>query len=289
MNTEDFAALLADATAEAERAGSEAEPTPEPKAEPDAVSEPITPEPDAAEPVATNPVESEPKPSDPQTDHEQEPWYKKRIDTLTERRNREQQAREAAEARVKTLEAMLAAGSAPADGAPPTDTPAAPGAPSPRVFTQEEVQKEAARIAAADAFNRQCNTVFDEGVKAYGNDFQKAVGNLNTAGLITDEDPTFLRAIMDTDAPALLLNHLGKDPAQAERLLSMSPFKMGAELARMADRLAKPAAPAPLSKAPAPIDPIGAARPKDQVNLADENTPDGDFFAEFEKQLSRRS
>jgi hypothetical protein len=276
----DFEDLMADATAEAERAAAEAAPAPDPAP---AASVEADPAPADATPAANDQRDPDPDPA-PSADQEQEPWYKTRINTLTERRDRERAAREAAEARVRELEAIVQ-GHASADPAAPAPAPAQP---APRTFTEAEVAQRAAEIAAANEFNNRCNAIFEEGVKAYGQDFQKAVGNLNTAGLISLEDQTLLRAVMDSDNPALVLNHLGKDPGEAQKLLAMSPYKMGAELARMSERLSKPAQPAPISKAPAPITPIGAATPRDTVNLADDSTSDSDFFAEFEKQLARR-
>ncbi len=216
---------------------------------------------------------------------EQEPWYKKRIDSLTGKRNEERTAREAAEARAQALEALLTAqGVTVPEG---QKTPAAPVPGAPKTYTEADIQAEARKIAAAQAFNQRCDAVFDDGVKAHGVKFEAAVRNLNTAGVT--QDLTFLEAALETEAPADLINHLGNNPSEAIRIAELPPIKRAVEMDRLARQLKASAKRAPLSKTPAPIAPVGGNTPKDTVDLADENISIADFAAEFDKQLRARN
>ena len=288
---DDFADILADATAEAERAGTDSGPAIELGVAPAPIVERATPEPEpAAHPATadTTPAAEAAPVAQSADGVEPEPWYKGRIDKLTFKNRELAAAHEAAVARTAALEALLAAGGTPAPGVDSQAPTPAPTPPAPRVFTEADVAREAARIAEINTFNAKCDAIAQDGHKTFGKDFQKALDTLGTAGLLSPEDPSFLRIITDTDQPALLLTHLGKNPNEAAALMAMSPVKMGAELARLTDRLSKSSAPAPLSNAPAPIAPITSARPVDSVNLADDNTPDGEWFADFEKKFLAR-
>jgi hypothetical protein len=114
-------------------------------------------------------------------------------------------------------------------------------------------EHRAAQLLAERSFNEACNKVYAEGSKEYQN-FDAAVGNLQLVGVHRE----FLEAATSTDAGHKILHHLGQmeNLAEAERILKLPPVQMGRELARLESRLNQPVA-KPVSKAPAPIKPIG--------------------------------
>jgi hypothetical protein len=62
-------------------------------------------------------------------------------------------------------------------------------------------------------------------------------------------------ALIDSEAPAKLMAHLANHPEEVDRITQLSPARQAAEIGKLEDRLAT----APkVSKAPAPIQPIGA-------------------------------
>lgn len=181
---------------------------------------------------------------------------------------------------------LAAAGYDPATGAAPEGQAAPPALqPGTEAFRQA-VAVEAQRMAAEQSFTADCNRVFAQGVQAHGELFKEAVANLNMMGVIGPKqggtDP-FLEAALVTDDPAAVLNHLGSDLDEAQRIASLPPIRMAAELAKLGSRLssgpaaAKPAAPT-TSSAPAPIRPIGGAA-KPSGDIYDPGLSDDEYYA----------
>jgi hypothetical protein len=73
--------------------------------------------------------------------------------------------------------------------------------------------------------------------------------------------PVLQSAIMESDVGSDLAYHLGKNPAELERIVALKPYAALMELGKIAAKLAT--APAPVakqvSKAPAPIKPVGGS------------------------------
>lgn len=143
------------------------------------------------------------------------------------------------------------------------------------------VDERAAEQAAVRDFNRQCNEAAAAGREAFP-DFDVRVGALK--GLVSDGDPTdlmrynqlLLAAIETGEAPALL-HRLGGNLNEAQRILEMSPIKMGIELARMA---ARPAGEP--SGAPRPIRPLSpGSGSHDRIDPADADRSDRLSTAEW--------
>jgi hypothetical protein len=123
---------------------------------------------------------------------------------------------------------------------------------------QPDVMTLAERIAeqklAERSFNESCNKVYEIGTKELPG-FDAAVSNLQLVGVNRD----FLEAATASDAGHKILHHLGQldNLAEAERILRLPPVQMGRELAKLEAKLNQPPPPKPVSKAPAPITPIG--------------------------------
>jgi hypothetical protein len=179
----------------------------------------------------TEPPQEDPK---PKTD-----WAQRRIGELTRKMREEQRQREA-------LAAELAQYRQPTEQQQ-GQQPAAPD------IDQLVEQRAAAKIADQN-FNQACNRVFQEGVKADPN-FEANLRTLQNVGEISRD---FLEVVTDMDEGHKVLNHLGANPDEADRILSLPPLKQARELAKLEASLSKAAPPPPVSKAPAPITPVGS-------------------------------
>lgn len=115
-------------------------------------------------------------------------------------------------------------------------------------------EQKAAQMLAERSFNDSCNKVYETGAKELPN-FDAAVSNLQLVGVTRE----FLEATTASDAGHKILHHLGQldNLAEAERILKLPPVQMGRELARLEMKLSQPVT-KPVSKAPAPINPIGS-------------------------------
>jgi hypothetical protein len=127
-------------------------------------------------------------------------------------------------------------------------------------------EQKAAQLLAERSFNEKCNQVYEAGAKEVPN-FDAAVSNLQLVGVNRD----FLEAVTATDAGHKILAHLGQleNLPEAERILNLPPVQMGRELAKLELKLNQPPPPKPVSKAPAPISPIGSGGVTDS-GLSDE-------------------
>lgn len=165
-------------------------------------------------------------------------WAQRRIDQLTREKHEERRQREA-------LAAQLAQFQQPAE------QQQQPG--QPQDIDQLVEQRAAAKIADQN-FNQACNRVFQEGVKADPN-FEANLRTLQSVGEISRD---FLEVVTDMENGHQVLNHLGAHPDEADAILSLPPLKQARALAKLEATLGKPAAAAPVSKAPAPITPVGS-------------------------------
>lgn len=153
--------------------------------------------------------------------------------------------------------------------------------PEPQTVDIEQVAREKAeRIVAERSFNDACNRVYTEGKEKF-QDFDNAVGNLQMVGVNRD----FLELVTESDAAAQLLYHLGQDLDEASRIASLKPAQMARELTKLEYRLSQPA-PKPVSKAPAPIKPIGSGKPTES-GLSDD-LPVDEWLRRRNEQLRRR-
>jgi hypothetical protein len=172
----------------------------------------------------------------------------KRFDQLTRERHEGRRREEAMEARL----AQLTPAQAPSQQAPVGMVPASD--------VRAMVEREVSQIG----FVKECNLIADAG-KAKFSDFQDAHTNFTMLDRNMD---AFLEGIasLGTDVGAKIYYEIGKDPDEAERILSMPPVKMAMELAKRANAAPKPI---PVSKVPDPIKPVQGA------NTRSDAEPDG--------------
>lgn len=206
------------------------------------------------------PVEPKPR-SDPS----------ERINKLTAEKWEARRAKDAAEARAKLAEdtlaelarrdPMLVGGEVPPAGTPPAQPPV-------QQFTQADMHREAARLAAVSDFNKSVDAAVIAGRKEH-QDFDSSVAGLKaiTGPIIPQE---FVAAALETGEAAEVIYQLGKDPAEADRILSLPPIPMAVALASYAGAIkaargdiTKPV----VSKAPPPIAPRVGGRASAETNL----------------------
>lgn len=198
-----------------------------------------------AQTLAHEPSESSTEPSQQANEPPQEPqkpkvdWAQRRIDKLVWEKNEEKRKADAYAAEL-------------AQYRQPTEQPQGQQ-PAAQDIDRLVEQRAAAKIAS-ERFNDACNRVYEAGVKSDPN-FDANLRTLKTVGEISRD---FLEIVTDMDEGHKVINHLGANPDEAERILSLPPLKQARELAKLEASLGKAAPPPPVSKAPAPISPVGS-------------------------------
>lgn len=121
----------------------------------------------------------------------------------------------------------------------------------------------AREIATVEKITEKSNSVAKEGEKRFGSEFGAAVAAVTEeAGALFDRKglPTAIgEAILDSEDPAALLHHLGKNPDLAADLQGLSPARLGRRIAQIEAQMSAKPAPKPVSNAPTPPKPIGGA------------------------------
>lgn len=177
----------------------------------------------------------------PEEKAKREPWFQKRIGELTREKYEAKRQADTAAQEARELREQLARQQQGDEGeAEPVDV-------------QARVKQEAERIVADRTFNETCNKVYAQGKSEFP-DFDTAVQNLQMVGVNRD----FLELATTSDAGAKLLHHLGTDLDEAARIAALPPVQMARELTKLEFKLNQAPAPKPVSKAPAPITPIGS-------------------------------
>lgn len=192
------------------------------------------------------------------------PWFQTRIDKLTaEKYEKERLAQQLKTQNEKLLEqlAVLRNGELPQTYDKQLETHTG------RNFTQAEIdrlaEEKARSITAAEKFNNACNDVYEKGVSEFGTEFKEAVSTLGRVGELSRD---FLEIITEIPEGHKILNHLGNDPDEAERILSLSPTKQAIAIAKLEAEVRKPAS-RPISQVPAPITTVsGHAQPRESLD-----------------------
>lgn len=208
-------------------------------------------------------------------------WEMKRIHEETNKRRE-------AEQRARDLEAELAR----ARGNPPSDPPADGTPPSIDEIRRQEreaIRREESVNAEIARRNAACNATFEKGVADIPDFDDARISLVSAFGHEINTKPEFLDAITELDNGHQVFAELGRNPAEAERILGLSPVKMALEIARMGERLAKPATPAPkqISKVPPPVSPVGG-QPKTTVALDDPDADQSTWSADFHKMMAEK-
>lgn len=247
---------------------------------------PPVPEPEVEEPSA----EAEPAAA-PEPDGKTKPTEKQPLSWQEKRRIEETNKRRAAEARAATAEAELER-LRKAAATPPSNPAATPATISPAATLTPDQARAAARAeleaeAAANAFSEATGRVLAAGI-ANIPDFESARTEMvQNFGDQLNARPDFFEAITSLDNGHEVFYDLAKDPERTEKLLAMSPVRLAIEIAKLGDKKAAPAAPEvrPISKAPAPVKPVGGA-PAASDRLDDPSVPMDQWAKTYLKQVA---
>jgi hypothetical protein len=229
-------------------------------------------DPAAAAPASdAPPAGDDPAPSGDADAPKRTPWFQERINELTRKNFEKRRAR--ADAAEAALMARLQG-----DKPEGQDEAAKPTGDGKRVYTEDEVRqlvaREAAQKAEIDSFNKACDAAFDKGAAKHA-DFKDAVATLTQAGVISQQDISFVQDALETEAPEEVLYHLGKNPEEALELMRLNPRARAIRLDRLARTLSTPAA-KPISAAPPPGTPVGGSA-KAELDLYDPNLSTAEF------------
>lgn len=222
---------------------------------------------DATEGTAEKPAGEQPAQAD---DAEKTTKVEKRIAKLTY--EREQARREAAQATAekKALEAILDA--------------TRKGEAVPENFASQ-AKFQAAQEREIQEMNAAANDIFKDGLSQFP-DFRNAVAALQEVSEIGTNAP-FIHAIHALPNGPAVFKHLAENTDDASDILQMSPAKMAIELAKISGSLSKPAK--PISKAPAPPEPIGGNAAPSSKDPSTMSMPEFKvWFAEQRKQRTGR-
>lgn len=182
----------------------------------------------------------------------------------------------------ETLRA-IAEGRANPDGTPKTAAPAAQQQ-APKTFTQEDVQREAQRLAAQSQYDQDCDATFAKGKEAFP-DWEDQLTRLPKLGGI---DPVTMQGILATDNPEQVIYTLASDPEEYERVMGLPLAKRQNALTKIG--MTKPKQVKRPSDAPPPTDSVSGRRmPAGKVNLHDDSVADEDWYAERERQRAARA
>ena len=146
--------------------------------------------------------------------------------------------------------------------APPAAvTPPVPAAAP--VIDDAEIDRRAAERAAISEFNRQCTDCQQSGRSQF-TDFDTRVNNLRQLVDINNTDEVrrwnqFLSAAFETGNAPQLLQELGNDLNEAQRLLTLPPMQMAVALARRTPVNTNNADPPPLPNPLRPVNDRGAS------------------------------
>lgn len=224
---------------------------------------------------------------EPEKPEPEKPVEKKKISWELRRINEETNKRREAERRAAELDAEIKRLRG-ADKPATTEEPAVLDTEQIRARARDEIRQEEAVRLATERFNEACNKTFEQGVAAYGQDFENAASTLTQAlGDEIQKRPEFLQVITDLENGHQVYYELSRNPEEAERLLKMPSHKMILELGRMSDKVAKPAV-KPISKAPAPVSPVGGT-PKNTARLDDDDVPMDQFATLLLTRLAKKA
>jgi hypothetical protein len=193
----------------------------------------------------------------------QEPWFQKRINTVTREKYEAERRAQAAEQALAELRS----------GKPEqTDAPTAPA------DVDRLVNERAQEIVRTTQFNDKCNEVYSSG-KAEFSDFDDTLGNFRMLGGLPQP---LLEAVTQLPDAHKVLYALGQNMDEAERIVSLPPVPMALALAKLS--MSQPKA-KPVSNAPPPIRPIDGA-PKGQLDPDDMSTDEWIKWREGELKRS---
>ena len=112
---------------------------------------------------------------------------------------------------------------------------------------QKDAERETKYKSEVERQNERKSEMIQTGERKY-DDFEEVVANARTE----ISEPAYL-SILETENAADIVYHLAKNPAEADRIASLSPYAQAKEIGKLEDKLSSK--PVKLSNAPAPMTP----------------------------------
>jgi len=215
---------------------------------------------------------------------EKKPWYRKRFDELTAKRGEAERLAEQERARAERLEAALLQQMQQTQR-PPQPEPQAPQYPdTPPIPPDRYMYDTDGEYQQAVAQYQQENLAFvqgqifraqQEGQTQYQQQQRQQQIAQGLQGLVAKgaaAHPDFQSVafvpkgledvFVASENGAEIAYHLGKNPAELQRITALSPVQAAYEIAKLDAKLSAPKAAA--TKAPAPINPVGGNAPAEK-------------------------
>lgn len=201
------------------------------------------------------------------------PWWDKRIAVLTAKNASAEQMLADANARLARYE-----NTAPQQQPDGTMTQA---------DFERAVESRAAQKAAEQVRSTRLALLIETGNKEFTAPEFTAKSN-TLAGLGATENPAFMSELTESDHGHKIVAYLGDHPDEAARILALPPGKMIREMARLDIKVASAPAPKPVSRAAAPVNPVGG-NAKVEGRLDDPNMPVEKWIELRNKELAAKS
>lgn len=147
----------------------------------------------------------------------------------------------------------------------------------------EQAELKATQIADARIFDIATNNMVEAADKELGGSFNKLYAEFKDN---VDEIPrSMIEPMLQLQNGHSVLNHLIKNPDEAEKLMAMSATRQTIELAKISSKI-EASKLKPQSKAPAPIDPVGGKTRA--TTLPTDSDNDDDWFAKRQATKKER-
>ncbi len=225
--------------------------------------------------------ETPPTPAPPVTEKPKPDWKDKEMARRARRIDEERTEKErlvAENRRLTDLAETLAKGPPQEPGEQPAPTPA-PRQSTGKVYTEQDVQAEARRLAAETQFKRDFDDAYQGGASKFGRGkMDDAIARISELGGL---DYDHLQMVLATDEPAKVLYDLGSRPEEFQRIMELPFNRRVAEFVKMGLKT-EPRSPS-ASRAPEPVEPIsGGGGAVD--NRYQDSASDADWYREEEKR-----
>lgn len=214
---------------------------------------------------------------EPEKPKQKQPFYEKRFGELTFEKREAQRERDEARAEL----AALKAGKQPEPG---EQEPVQRQQPA---NSDSEVERRAAQIVDQREYKARVDGVIAAGNKDFDVKTFTEKSNL-VAGIAGDRAYDLLNLVTDPEIVKdghKVIAALADQPEEAERILALPLHKMTLALTKFAETNAKPA-PKPISKVPAPVDPINGGA-KTATRLDDPDMSMDEFGPKFLEAMAK--
>jgi hypothetical protein len=161
------------------------------------------------------------------------------------------------------------------------------GVPDPAREAEQRGYQRAQFEAVERDFNARCNDIYRKGRDEFGEEMDEAVAALTAAGWNANR-PDALAALTQLPDAHKVYHHLASDLDNAARVLSLPPMQMAMELTRLAgDPGTRASVPGDVSRAPAPIRPVGGNSARRALSSDDPRLSMADFIRLRDKEERR--